>query len=239
MSKRILIVEDEADNLTLLIHILRFMLRQEDLLTAADGHEAIRVAYETNPDLILMDLSLPKLSGWEVTRSLRGSQQFKETPILALTAHAMVGDKEKALEAGCNDYFPKPIDIDGFIRFMQPYLVEGKMVAASLVNLTKPATSTGEAAGKTAPPPEVPPTSKETVDTKRESPNAELDSDEGGAKQEHIDKVSSQTENKKESLPRTLATGDDATKTKQESSKIDSARDQASAKTTHSDQTDA
>jgi len=124
MGKRILIVEDEADNMVLLVHILRFMLGQDDLLTAADGHEAIRVAHDTNPDLILMDLTLPKFTGWEATRSLRASQQFKKTTILALTAHAMVGDKEKALDAGCNDYFPKPIDIDQFVVFIKPYLAE-------------------------------------------------------------------------------------------------------------------
>src|SRR5207302_6304115 len=91
MSKRILIVEDEADNLVLLVHILKFILHEEDLVTAADGHEAMRMAHDTNPDLILMDLTLPKLTGWEATRSLRASQQFKGTTIVALTAHAMVG----------------------------------------------------------------------------------------------------------------------------------------------------
>lgn len=239
MSKRILIVEDEADNLTLLIHILRFMLMQENLLTAADGHEAMRVAYDANPDLILMDLSLPKLSGWEATRSLRGSQQFKETTILALTAHAMVGDKERALEAGCNDYFPKPIDIDAFIRFIQPYLAERKLAEASLVNSAKPAASTNEAVSKPAPQPEMPATSKETVESKPEPPRAEAVSAEGEAKQADTDKGTSQTEDKKESLSGTLATSSDTPKPKQESSTIDSVHDEAGGNTPRIDKTDA
>lgn len=120
--KRILIVEDEEGNITLLVHILEFMFNQRDLKVARDGHEAIRMAYEYYPDLILMDLSLPKLSGWEAVRSLKGNGGFKNTPILALTAHAMVGDKDRALDAGCDDYFSKPIEVDEFVDFMRPYL---------------------------------------------------------------------------------------------------------------------
>jgi CheY-like chemotaxis protein len=98
------------------------MLGIDDIYSARDGHEGIRLAYECQPDLILMDLSLPKLNGWEVTRSLKSNPRFKEVPILALTAHAMVGDREKALEAGCDDYFAKPIEVDEFVTFISPYL---------------------------------------------------------------------------------------------------------------------
>lgn len=122
MAFTILIVEDEEDNRVLLGHILTYLLKQESVLTAADGHEAIHMAYEHRPDLILMDLSLPKMSGWEATRSLRSDGRFKDTCILALTAHAMVGDKEKAIQVGCNDYYAKPIDIDTFLDFIRPYL---------------------------------------------------------------------------------------------------------------------
>jgi CheY-like chemotaxis protein len=119
---RVLIVEDEQANIAVVTQILELMLGVEDIYSAPDGHEGIRMAYELQPDLILMDLSLPKLNGWEVTRSLKSNPRFKEIPILALTAHAMVGDREKALEAGCDDYFAKPIEIDAFVDFLRPYL---------------------------------------------------------------------------------------------------------------------
>ncbi len=121
--QRILIVEDDAYTVAALKSILELMLGQRDVWVAQDGHEGIRLAYEHAPDVILMDLALPKLDGWEVTRSLRSNPRFKRIPILAVSAHAMVGDREKALAAGCDDYFPKPIEVDEFIRFMRPYLV--------------------------------------------------------------------------------------------------------------------
>jgi CheY-like chemotaxis protein len=122
-DRRILIVEDDDFTVAALRSILELMFGQQDVWIARDGHEGIRLAYEHPPDLILMDLALPKLDGWEVTRSLRSNPRFKQTPILAVSAHAMVGDREKALAAGCNDYFPKPIEVDEFVRFMRPYLV--------------------------------------------------------------------------------------------------------------------
>lgn len=122
-DRRILIVEDDAYTVAALRSILELMLGQRDVWVAQDGHEGIRLAYEHAPDLILMDLALPKLDGWEVTRSLRSNPRFKGIPILAVSAHAMVGDREKALAAGCDDYFPKPIEVDEFVRFMRPYLV--------------------------------------------------------------------------------------------------------------------
>ena len=121
MHKRVLVVEDEEDNLILIVHILEKLLGQETLV-ARDGREAIRMVKDHQPDLVLMDLTLPKLNGWEATRSLKSTQGLRDIPILALTAHAMVGDRERALEAGCEDYFPKPLDIDGFIEFLKPYL---------------------------------------------------------------------------------------------------------------------
>jgi two-component system cell cycle response regulator DivK len=121
-QKRILLVEDEEANIEVLLSVLELMLDQRDVAVARDGHEGIRLANEIHPELILMDLSLPKLDGWEVARSLKSNPQFAEIPILALTAHAMVGDRERALQAGCDDYFAKPIEVDEFVRFMRPYL---------------------------------------------------------------------------------------------------------------------
>ena len=122
MDKRILIVEDDENNLTVILQLLELVLEQHDLTIARDGQEALAQAYAIRPDLILMDLNLPRLDGWEVTRSLRSDHQFEGTRILALTAHAMVGDRERALQAGCDDYFTKPIDIDAFVAFIRPYL---------------------------------------------------------------------------------------------------------------------
>lgn len=122
MPKRILIVEDEDDNLLLVVHILKYMLGQQDILIARDGLEAVRMAYDSHPDIILMDLTLPKLNGWEATRSLRNDQQFRSTIIVALTAHAMTGDRDQALQAGCDTYLAKPINIDEFIRVIEPHL---------------------------------------------------------------------------------------------------------------------
>lgn len=121
-ERRVLIVEDDSSTVAVLRSILELVLGLRDVWVAQDGHEAIRLAYEHPPDLILMDLALPKLDGWQVTRSLRSNPRFKRTPILAVSAHAMVGDREKALAAGCDDYYPKPIEVDELVRFMRPYL---------------------------------------------------------------------------------------------------------------------
>lgn len=120
--KRILLVEDEETNIAVLLSVLDLMLNQNDVTVARDGYEGVRLANEVKPELILMDLSLPKLDGWEVARSLKSNPQFHDVPILALTAHAMVGDRERALQAGCDDYFAKPIEVDEFVEFMRPYL---------------------------------------------------------------------------------------------------------------------
>lgn len=122
LARRILIVEDSEETVAVLLNVLELMLGQQHIAVATDGHDAIRKAHSFEPDLILMDLSLPKLDGWEVTRSLKRDAQFQQVPILAMTAHAMVGDRELALEAGCDDYYAKPIEVDEFIRFMRPYL---------------------------------------------------------------------------------------------------------------------
>ena len=124
MSKRILIVEDEEDNLILLIHILKYLLGQEELVLARTGREAILLAYQEEPDIILMDITIPDLDGLEATRSLKTDDRFKSIPILAITAHAMVGDRESAIEAGFDGYIAKPLDIDQFLAFIKPYLSE-------------------------------------------------------------------------------------------------------------------
>jgi CheY-like chemotaxis protein len=105
--KRILIVEDVELNLDLLIQLLE---DQYELVTAEDGQQGVLMAERERPDLILMDMSLPVLDGWEATRRIKADGNLKHIPIIALTAHAMSGDEEKARAAGCDDYLVKPLD---------------------------------------------------------------------------------------------------------------------------------
>ncbi len=119
MSKKILIVEDNPQNMRLIEMALS--AESYTLLRTTDGEEALEVAKKERPDLIIMDIQLPKMSGLEVTRKLREIPEFSRTPIVAITAYAMKGDKEKALAAGCNAYLSKPIkalDLPGLIAKM-------------------------------------------------------------------------------------------------------------------------
>jgi len=107
--KKILVVEDVEFNRDLLVQLL-----EDDytVVTANDGAEGITVAERTHPDLILMDLSLPVIDGWEATRRIKANASLRSIPIIALTAHAMSGDAEKARACGCDDYLSKPLDED-------------------------------------------------------------------------------------------------------------------------------
>ena len=106
---RILLVEDNEMNRDMLSR--RLVRRGFEVLLAEDGEEAVAVADRERPDLILMDLSLPVLDGWEATRRLKRAEATAGIPVLALTAHAMSTDRNRALEAGCNDYDTKPVDM--------------------------------------------------------------------------------------------------------------------------------
>ena len=106
---KILLVEDNDMNRDMLSR--RLIKRGLDVLCAPDGQLGVDMARAEPPDLILMDMSLPILDGWEATRLLKGDPVTSGVPIIALTAHAMAGDREKALEAGCDDYDTKPIDL--------------------------------------------------------------------------------------------------------------------------------
>lgn len=108
MKEKILIVEDNPRNMRLLEMTLR--AKGYTLLTATDGGEALDMAVGERPDLIIMDIQLPKINGLAVTRKLRKTPGFEDTPIIAITAYAMKGDRERAIEAGCNAYLPKPIN---------------------------------------------------------------------------------------------------------------------------------
>ncbi|PJF26412.1 MAG: two-component system response regulator [Phototrophicales bacterium] len=110
MSKgRILVVEDNLDNMTLITDVLQ-SLGYETIL-ARDGEEGVKMAGTEKPDLVLMDLSLPKMDGWTATRLIKADETLAKIPVIALTAHAMVGDRDRALEAGCDDYLTKPLNL--------------------------------------------------------------------------------------------------------------------------------
>ena len=121
-THRVLVVEDEKDNMDLFCQILEFHGCQ--VLKAEDGREAINMAQSEEPDLILMDLSLPALDGWEATRTIKAIPHLADIPIVALTAHAMVGDRERALQAGCDGYISKPIEVTRFYDDLLEYLTE-------------------------------------------------------------------------------------------------------------------
>ncbi|MCA9821145.1 MAG: response regulator [Dehalococcoidia bacterium] len=106
---RILIVEDNEMNRDMLSR--RLERRGFDVTIAVDGGEGVSKASSELPDLILMDMSLPVLNGWEATRAIRANESTAAIPVIALTAHSMPGDREKAMEAGCNDYDTKPVDL--------------------------------------------------------------------------------------------------------------------------------
>ena len=105
---RILLVEDNEMNRDMLSRRLR--KREHEVLIAVDGQQGVDLARSERPDIVLMDMSLPVKDGWEATRELKADESVKATPIIALTAHAMSGDREKCLEAGCDDYDTKPIE---------------------------------------------------------------------------------------------------------------------------------
>ena len=106
---KILLVEDNEMNRDMLSR--RLKRRGFDMVIAIDGQEGLEMAGQESPELILLDLSLPKVDGWEVARQLKADATTSGIPIIALTAHAMAGDREKAMEAGCDDYDTKPIDM--------------------------------------------------------------------------------------------------------------------------------
>ena len=119
MSK-VLLVEDNELNRDMLSRRLSRM--GYEIVMAFDGEEGVRMAEEQSPDLILMDMSLPVIDGWEATRQVRANPETKDIPIIALTAHAMQEDKNRALEAGCKDFDTKPVDLKRLLGKMDSLL---------------------------------------------------------------------------------------------------------------------
>jgi two-component system, cell cycle response regulator DivK len=120
---KILIVEDNELNRDMLTR--RLARRGYETLAAADGEQGIDMARQTMPNLILMDMSLPVMDGWEATRRLKSAPETSGIPIVALTAHAMSGDRERALEAGCDEYDTKPVEFSRLVLKIEA-LLNGK-----------------------------------------------------------------------------------------------------------------
>ena len=106
---KILLVEDNEMNRDMLSR--RLIRNGYAVVVAVDGEQGVAMAVSESPDIVLMDMSLPVLDGWSATRQLRADPATRDIPVIALTAHAMAGDREKALEAGCNDYDTKPVEL--------------------------------------------------------------------------------------------------------------------------------
>jgi two-component system cell cycle response regulator DivK len=121
---RILLVEDNEMNRDMLSR--RLQRKGYSVLIAVDGEQGLATAYSEMPDLILMDISLPFIDGYEVTRRLKANPRTRHIPVIALTAHALLTDKEKALKAGCNDYDTKPVDFARLTDKIENLLVNEK-----------------------------------------------------------------------------------------------------------------
>jgi two-component system cell cycle response regulator DivK len=117
---KILLVEDNEMNRDMLSR--RLMRKGHEVVCAVDGLEAVSMAASEAPDLILMDMRLPELDGWEATRRIKAAPETASVPIIALTAHAMAGDREQALAAGCDDYDSKPVEFDRLLGKIQALL---------------------------------------------------------------------------------------------------------------------
>ena len=116
-----LIIEDNENNMYLISYLLENS-GQHQIYKAYDGQRGLTLAKDVRPDLILLDIQLPIMSGYEVAEALRHDQHLGNIPIVAITSYAMPGDREKALQAGCNGYITKPIDPDSFLAELESYL---------------------------------------------------------------------------------------------------------------------
>jgi two-component system cell cycle response regulator DivK len=117
---KILIVEDNEENWDILSR--RLGRRGYEVVIARDGAQAVAMALSQAPDLILMDMNLPLIDGWEATRRIKAAPEARGVPIIAVTAHGMVGDREKAIEAGCDDHHAKPVELTRLLSQIEAML---------------------------------------------------------------------------------------------------------------------
>ena len=118
-KKTILVVDDTDWNRDLLVQLLE---EEYTVIQAVDGEKGVKMTQDEKPDLILMDLGMPVMDGWEATRRIKANDALKQIPIIAVTSHAMVGDEIEARKAGCDDYLPKPIDEDLLLQKIKKFL---------------------------------------------------------------------------------------------------------------------
>lgn len=125
MKSKVLIIEDNIQNM----YMLAFLLEHNnyEVIQAYTGEDGITIAKKVKPDIILLDIQLPGMDGYTVTRKLREFQEIKDTPIIAVTSFAMLGEKEKAIEAGANGYIEKPVDPENFIMKMTKIINNSSM----------------------------------------------------------------------------------------------------------------
>ena len=121
---KVLVVEDNEMNRDMLSR--RLARRGFQVIFAVDGQQGVDLARSERPDIILMDMSLPVIDGWEATRRVKSDDATRGVPVIGLTAHAMAGDREKAIEAGCDDYDTKPVELERLIGKMERLLGVGK-----------------------------------------------------------------------------------------------------------------
>lgn len=121
---RVLLVEDNEINRDMLSR--RLIRRGFEVIFAVDGQQGVDLARSERPDIILMDMSLPVIDGWEATRRVKADNTTRSVPVIGLTAHAMSGDRERAIEAGCDDYDTKPVELDRLISKIERLLSAAK-----------------------------------------------------------------------------------------------------------------
>lgn len=123
MRPKILVIEDNEQNL----YLTTFILEKHgyEIIQAREGREGIRLASQVRPDLILLDIQLPEMDGYQVAQALRSNPALDDMPIVAVTSYAMVGDRERVLAAGCTGYIEKPIDPDTFVSQVEAHLPSG------------------------------------------------------------------------------------------------------------------
>lgn len=119
---KILLVEDNAENRDALSR--RLQRRGYDVVIATDGRQGVAMAHAERPDLILLDIGLPEMDGWEVARALEDAEATRGIPVIALTAHAMAGDRQKAMEVGCDEYHTKPVQFPRLLAQIEALLAE-------------------------------------------------------------------------------------------------------------------
>jgi two-component system cell cycle response regulator DivK len=122
---KVLYIEDNDDNIYMLKMRLE-LLGDFEVLAAENGEKGCEMAVTERPDVILMDLEMPVIDGWEATRRLKGNPQTRDIPVIALSAHALAGEREKALAAGCNEFDTKPIEFDRLVATMRRVLAHRK-----------------------------------------------------------------------------------------------------------------